>query len=180
MLILCCFFFFQAEDGIRDYKVTGVQTCALPISGGEQGGARRVEAGVEQRQPDRKRAGAGLGPVAKQEVADDQHDHERDAADHEERRPILRRRHVLGWCHSEVAKKAMAARNMMAVASQPSRLSQGPLACSPMIALLPPTSITRRRSGGARSPLSTAEKKSMRIGFVPARFSAMPATTAPA
>src|SRR5256885_6524121 len=28
------FFFFQAEDGIRDYKVTGVQTCALPISYG--------------------------------------------------------------------------------------------------------------------------------------------------
>src|SRR5580658_11293738 len=27
------FFFFQAEDGIRDYKVTGVQTCALPILG---------------------------------------------------------------------------------------------------------------------------------------------------
>ena len=27
----CCFFFFQAEDGIRDYDVTGVQTCALPI-----------------------------------------------------------------------------------------------------------------------------------------------------
>src|SRR5256885_10447668 len=26
-------FFFQAEDGIRDYKVTGVQTCALPIWG---------------------------------------------------------------------------------------------------------------------------------------------------
>src|SRR5256885_10952835 len=26
------FFFFQAEDGIRDYKVTGVQTCALPIA----------------------------------------------------------------------------------------------------------------------------------------------------
>src|SRR5256885_12496844 len=31
--ILCLFFFFQAEDGIRDYKVTGVQTCALPIFG---------------------------------------------------------------------------------------------------------------------------------------------------
>src|SRR5689334_24320699 len=26
-----CFFFFQAEDGIRDGTVTGVQTCALPI-----------------------------------------------------------------------------------------------------------------------------------------------------
>src|SRR2546426_11355830 len=29
---MIAFFFFQAEDGIRDYKVTGVQTCALPIS----------------------------------------------------------------------------------------------------------------------------------------------------
>src|SRR6266850_6301010 len=29
--VVCYFFFFQAEDGIRDYKVTGVQTCALPI-----------------------------------------------------------------------------------------------------------------------------------------------------
>src|SRR2546429_5031260 len=28
------FFFFQAEDGIRDVAVTGVQTCALPISSG--------------------------------------------------------------------------------------------------------------------------------------------------
>src|SRR5205807_2965343 len=32
LIYLCFFFFFQAEDGIRDYKVTGVQTCALPIS----------------------------------------------------------------------------------------------------------------------------------------------------
>src|SRR2546430_9238191 len=30
-LILEIFFFFQAEDGIRDLTVTGVQTCALPI-----------------------------------------------------------------------------------------------------------------------------------------------------
>src|SRR5262249_58037477 len=30
--ILRFFFFFQAEDGIRDWSVTGVQTCALPIS----------------------------------------------------------------------------------------------------------------------------------------------------
>src|SRR6266478_689947 len=30
------FFFFQAEDGIRDLTVTGVQTCALPILGGNQ------------------------------------------------------------------------------------------------------------------------------------------------
>src|SRR5258708_28174701 len=30
-VVLACFFFFQAEDGIRDDLVTGVQTCALPI-----------------------------------------------------------------------------------------------------------------------------------------------------
>src|SRR5690348_17617095 len=41
------FFFFQAEDGIRDGRVTGVQTCALPISPPEaeidklSGGERR-------------------------------------------------------------------------------------------------------------------------------------------
>src|SRR5690349_7751552 len=31
------FFFFQAEDGIRDLYVTGVQTCALPIFGTQSG-----------------------------------------------------------------------------------------------------------------------------------------------
>src|SRR2546429_5901273 len=30
--VILGFFFFQAEDGIRDVAVTGVQTCALPIS----------------------------------------------------------------------------------------------------------------------------------------------------
>src|SRR3989454_1377557 len=38
------FFFFQAEDGIRDYKVTGVQTCALPIWGARRRGERRRRA----------------------------------------------------------------------------------------------------------------------------------------
>src|SRR2546422_11729813 len=32
MLYFSFFYFFQAEDGIRDVAVTGVQTCALPIS----------------------------------------------------------------------------------------------------------------------------------------------------
>src|SRR5690606_40569043 len=31
-VIISNFYFFQAEDGIRDFHVTGVQTCALPIS----------------------------------------------------------------------------------------------------------------------------------------------------
>src|SRR5699024_11354398 len=41
---LSMFFFFQAEDGIRDRNVTGVQTCALPIChrppGADRGAAR--------------------------------------------------------------------------------------------------------------------------------------------
>src|SRR5262249_58653557 len=32
LLVARYLFFFQAEDGIRDWSVTGVQTCALPIS----------------------------------------------------------------------------------------------------------------------------------------------------
>src|SRR5690349_23298257 len=36
-------FFFQAEDGIRDLYVTGVQTCALPISGEAVAAALRAE-----------------------------------------------------------------------------------------------------------------------------------------
>src|SRR2546430_7951509 len=46
------FFFFQAEDGIRDLTVTGVQTCALPISRETVVGAerpRRARPGQPQR-----------------------------------------------------------------------------------------------------------------------------------
>src|SRR6266487_831444 len=39
------FFFFQAEDGIRDGRVTGVQTCALPILGALPKGSARVDCG---------------------------------------------------------------------------------------------------------------------------------------
>src|SRR2546430_7931955 len=41
-VVLFFFFFFQAEDGIRDLTVTGVQTCALPIS--KHGGPRTFAA----------------------------------------------------------------------------------------------------------------------------------------
>src|SRR5438046_8390161 len=53
-------FFFQAEDGIRDWPVTGVQTCALPISGaarGAQGAAlSRSPVSLEPRRSSRSRA----------------------------------------------------------------------------------------------------------------------------
>src|SRR5688572_32074017 len=38
------FFFFQAEDGIRDLTVTGVQTCALPICERDRALSQRVRA----------------------------------------------------------------------------------------------------------------------------------------
>src|SRR6266705_3965305 len=53
------FFFFQAEDGIRDRTVTGVQTCALPISGlrsgppAASGSARHNEPAAGRRVPAR-------------------------------------------------------------------------------------------------------------------------------
>src|SRR2546430_334584 len=42
MLVMVSVFFFQAEDGIRDLTVTGVQTCALPISLPASAGARNL------------------------------------------------------------------------------------------------------------------------------------------
>src|SRR5688572_32535296 len=56
---MLCFFFFQAEDGIRDLTVTGVQTCALPISVGID---RRVVAATIQR---RRRSSTGREQDAK-------------------------------------------------------------------------------------------------------------------
>src|ERR1039457_178349 len=43
-------FFFQAEDGIRDYKVTGVQTCALPIYEDHQVGVVSQQLRIDQDQ----------------------------------------------------------------------------------------------------------------------------------
>src|SRR2546430_13492026 len=44
MCLSVLFFFFQAEDGIRDLTVTGVQTCALPISDPGLGGIIYLDA----------------------------------------------------------------------------------------------------------------------------------------
>src|SRR5256885_6440923 len=57
--VSCCYcFFFQAEDGIRDYKVTGLQTCALPIF--EPHGPVRVHPVAQP---------GGLGHILEVEVA---------------------------------------------------------------------------------------------------------------
>src|SRR5215813_7484237 len=45
--LVSCFFFFQAEDGIRDADVTGVQTCALPISASLAMQSPRPSGGIE-------------------------------------------------------------------------------------------------------------------------------------
>src|SRR5207302_6949185 len=55
------FFFFQAEDGIRDFHVTGVQTCALPISSGPVGQTNaRISAWHRHVGPARERSGVNL------------------------------------------------------------------------------------------------------------------------
>src|SRR5688500_20028045 len=64
-------FFFQAEDGIRDYKVTGVQTCALPIfercfAMFEAWHVRRIDEEVRRfLMRDRERVGGALVPCCR-------------------------------------------------------------------------------------------------------------------
>src|SRR2546422_5624055 len=71
MLLFVFVFFFQAEDGIRDVAVTGVQTCALPICRAARsrrwcahwrsGGARFSRVGTRRR-GDARRLGAAFQP----------------------------------------------------------------------------------------------------------------------
>src|SRR6266581_2877716 len=58
------FFFFQAEDGIRDGRVTGVQTCALPISGYISADTPRTEVDKRFAHPDVLVAGGGPAGMA--------------------------------------------------------------------------------------------------------------------
>src|SRR2546421_5997580 len=66
--VLFFFFFFQAEDGIRDLIVTGVQTCALPICprGARSGlDSRHVVARAHRRDPRRPACRLGGGTAAR-------------------------------------------------------------------------------------------------------------------
>src|SRR5271165_6084065 len=60
--ISLCLFFFQAEDGIRDFHVTGVQTCALPICRG--GGPAALMLTAARREPHAIEAGLKEGADA--------------------------------------------------------------------------------------------------------------------
>src|SRR5256886_13611788 len=61
-------FFFQAEDGIRDLTVTGVQTCALPIWDRAENGAVRRGAGAAGRHRSAVRAHYAGGELFHPEV----------------------------------------------------------------------------------------------------------------
>src|SRR3712207_8731742 len=70
IVVVYIFFFFQAEDGIRDIGVTGVQTCALPICPPRGGGApRRSPRGLARGRTARDLAGergrSGIPRVAR-------------------------------------------------------------------------------------------------------------------
>src|SRR5205809_2390915 len=67
LLFFFFFFFFQAEDGIRDVAVTGVQTCALPISAIRSGS-------VEAEQLEQRRQIAELLPGGRRGAADEVED----------------------------------------------------------------------------------------------------------
>src|SRR2546430_7576760 len=58
LMIFFFFFFFQAEDGIRDLTVTGVQTCALPIS--RHTVALHIGGEAHQGIPQRERSARGV------------------------------------------------------------------------------------------------------------------------
>src|SRR5207253_6960844 len=70
-------FFFQAEDGIRDGHVTGVQTCALPISSRAAGGIDLLRAEIDRTRRDADagwrsaRAGERDGPRRTRSVVSD-------------------------------------------------------------------------------------------------------------
>src|SRR2546422_8712214 len=68
MLHVFFFFFFQAEDGIRDVAVTGVQTCALPIHAGARAGVVESRRGRERDEADRRADGGRDGDVHNPDV----------------------------------------------------------------------------------------------------------------
>src|SRR5688572_32567063 len=79
------FFFFQAEDGIRDLTVTGVQTCALPISGM---GVLRAAGGGGPRFFIGRSTGAALGrPQARPQLLEHVGDRSEERGVGEESRP---------------------------------------------------------------------------------------------
>src|SRR5256885_8902426 len=60
------FFFFQAEDGIRDYKVTGVQTCALPILAPGAAISQAIQSGAGTHGATHMSFGGDYGPTRHQ------------------------------------------------------------------------------------------------------------------
>src|SRR5438034_9288650 len=89
LCMFCFFFFFQAEDGIRDHCVTGVQTCALPISWGGAGGCATSAA---SRSCWRATSCPGFRPPRSEERRVGKECRSRWAAGHEKKKRILE-----GW-----------------------------------------------------------------------------------
>src|SRR5258706_4363785 len=77
----CVFFFFQAEDGIRDWSVTGVQTCALRISAAEvepgerwgEGHEQEVDRQAEDRDQHHRPPAEAVGELAEDRPAEKLH-----------------------------------------------------------------------------------------------------------
>src|SRR6266540_7271779 len=96
---LICFFFFQAEDGIRDRDVTGVQTCALPISHRPSVPGRSRTAVVAAVVPPPAPVVVPTGPSYPHSQAEPDHAPLRQVTSDAETRPHCDQRHPAGFCH---------------------------------------------------------------------------------
>src|SRR5262249_59893313 len=94
--LLCFFFFFfQAEDGIRDWSVTGVQTCALPISPELARMANDALAELCVRHGDRFPAFVAALPVRSEERRVGKEGRSRWAADHLKKKREVERKWIV-------------------------------------------------------------------------------------
>src|SRR5437588_5895327 len=90
MSCLLVFFFFQAEDGIRDHCVTGVQTCALPISTGPNPLPAHSDGAHAPPDGTRRPVEADLPPLSQPYVFDRSHGRPgRTARDSEDRKSVV-------------------------------------------------------------------------------------------
>src|SRR5438270_12224171 len=105
------FFFFRAEDGIRDLTVTGVQTCALPICDRQPQPARRAAFRAQRQAGVRRAARGARACVVRSELPDAA------AARSEERRVgksvemggwgSVEKKNAEGWSRSENDRRAV-------------------------------------------------------------------------
>src|SRR5256885_1524145 len=128
------FFFFQAEDGIRDYKVTGVQTCALPIlalglAHPDSRHARRVglpATGRTLRAPKVDRSGQTAAAVLRATLRSRRRGARLEVPARELARPRRRRAHRSAWIAGACDERVLERAHLRASATRRWRSDRAP------------------------------------------------------